>query len=65
MAADDRFVTSALTYYRARWKADFPAELHIYPTGGHGYSLRPSEHTVSTWPERCEDWMRKLGLLQR
>lgn len=65
MAADDRFVNSALTYYRALWKAEVPTELHIYPTGGHGYGLRPSDHTVSTWPERCEDWMRKLGLLKR
>lgn len=65
MTGDDRFTTSALFYYRALQAARVPAELHIYPTGGHGYGLRPSEHTVSTWPKRCEDWLRGLGMLKR
>jgi acetyl esterase/lipase len=65
MTADDRFVNGALTYYRALWRAKVPAELHVYPSGGHGYGLRPSEHAVSSWPKRCEDWMRGLGVLKR
>jgi len=63
MAGDDRFVSSALTYYRALWAHKVRASLHLYPTGGHGYGLRPSEHTICTWPKRCEDWMRRLGVL--
>jgi len=62
---DDRLNTSSLFYYLALRRAGVPAELHVYPTGGHGYGLRPSDHTVCTWPKRCEDWMRKLGLLKR
>jgi len=64
MTGDDRFTTSALFYYRALQKASVTAELHVYPTGGHGYGLRPSEHTVSSWPKRCEDWLRALGMLK-
>jgi len=64
VTGDDRFTTGALFYYRALRAAGVPAELHIYPTGGHGYGLRPSEHTVSTWPKRCEDWLRALGMLK-
>ncbi|MFO8013328.1 MAG: alpha/beta hydrolase [Phycisphaerae bacterium] len=62
---DDRFTPSALFYTFALRKAGVPVELHVYPTGGHGYGLRPSEHSVCTWPKRCEDWMRKRGLLKR
>ncbi len=57
-------VECALLYYLALVKAKVPSELHIYPTGGHGYGLRPSKNTVSTWPKRLEDWMRSQGLLE-
>jgi acetyl esterase/lipase len=45
-------------------KAGVPAELHIYGKGGHGFGLRPSENTCSTWPQRCEEWLRSQGLLK-
>ena len=41
-----------------------PAELHIYPEGGHGYGLRRTQNPVTTWPDRVEDWMRFSGLLE-
>jgi hypothetical protein len=34
--------------------------MHLYPSGGHGYGLRRSEHLVTTWPARVEEWMAKL-----
>ena len=46
-------------------KAKVPAELHIYASGGHGFGLRPSEHPASTWPQRCEEWMRSRGLMKK
>jgi acetyl esterase/lipase len=58
-------VECSLFYYLALRNAKVPAELHVYPTGGHGYGLRPSAHAVSTWPQRAETWMRSLGVLQR
>ncbi len=54
---------NALFYYAALTKAKVPSELHLYPHGGHGYGLRPSEQTVSHWPQRAEEWMRAAGLL--
>ena len=45
-------------------KAGVPAELHIYAAGGHGFGLRPSEHPCSTWPRRCEEWLRTSKLLE-
>jgi acetyl esterase/lipase len=57
-------VECSLFYYLALRDAKVPAEMHLYPDGGHGYGLRPSSHTVSTWPQRAEQWFRTLGLLE-
>lgn len=58
-------VEGSLFYYLALKHAKVPAEMHIYPSGGHGYGLRPSANTVSTWPQRAAQWMRTLGVLER
>ena len=64
MAQDDPIrVETAIFYALALKNAKVPFELHVYPTGGHGYGLRPSEHAVTTWPARVADWMRTRGLL--
>jgi acetyl esterase/lipase len=57
-------VECSLFYYLALKHAKVPAEMHLYPDGGHGYGLRPSAHTVSTWPQRAEQWLRELGVLE-
>lgn len=54
---------SSLFYYLALKQAGVKSELHLYPSGGHGYGLRPSDHTVSTWPARAEQWLRSIGVL--
>lgn len=45
-------------------KAGVPAELHVFPNGGHGYGLRPTERAVTGWPKLCEGWLRRQGLLR-
>jgi acetyl esterase/lipase len=37
------------------------SELHVFPTGGHGYGLRETEEPVTRWPALCETWMRGRG----
>jgi acetyl esterase/lipase len=54
---------NAASFYIELQKAKVPAELHIYTQGGHGYGLRPSEHPVSRWPERCADWLRAMKII--
>ena len=56
---------SALFYYLALKNAKVPAELHLYPMGGHGYGLRRTPFNISTWPKRAEEWMKALGVLDR
>jgi acetyl esterase/lipase len=42
-----------------------PVEVHLYPNGGHGYGLRPDKtKQVTSWPERCADWMRNRGIIR-
>ncbi len=55
---------NSVQLFLALKKAGVPAELHVYSSGGHGFGLRPSEQPVSTWPARCEDWLRLRGLLK-
>jgi acetyl esterase/lipase len=57
-------VETSLFYYAALRNARVPAEMHLYPSGGHGYGLRPSDKLVTTWPKRAEEWMRSLGVLK-
>jgi acetyl esterase/lipase len=56
---------TSVFYYLALKNAKVPAELHLYPSGGHGYGLRPTEQAVTTWPQRAEQWLRGQGLLER
>jgi acetyl esterase/lipase len=58
----DRSIYAALLYVELK-RAKVPAELHIYGKGGHGYGMRPSEHPVSTWTKRCEEWLRASKLI--
>ncbi|HSG70023.1 MAG TPA: alpha/beta hydrolase [Planctomycetaceae bacterium] len=44
-------------------KAGVLSELHVYPTGGHGYGLRPTEEAVTHWPQRAGNWLRETGML--
>jgi acetyl esterase/lipase len=62
---DNVRVECSLFYYLALKNAKVPAEMHLYPNGGHGYGLRPSDKLISTWPKRAADWLRSLGLLER
>jgi acetyl esterase/lipase len=64
IAEDDPVrVETALFYAAGLKKVDVPFELHVYPTGGHGYGLRPTKDLVTTWPQRATEWMRSRGVL--
>jgi len=66
MTGDDPVrVENALTYYSALKTARVPAELHLYPQGGHGYGLRRTNNPVTAWPDRAAEWMRASGWLAR
>ena len=55
---DSVHVENSLLYYSALKAAKVPVEMHLYPTGGHGYGLRPTKDAVTTWPARAADWLQ-------
>lgn len=63
-AGNDRVSPLGSLYlYEALKRAEVPAELHIYASGGHGFGMRPEGTPVSTWPASCQVWLRDQGLL--
>lgn len=66
MTEDDPVrVENALTYAAALKKVKVPFELHIYPTGEHGYGLRKTAEPVTTWPDRLQEWLVSRGLAKK
>jgi acetyl esterase/lipase len=62
-AGDDKSVPveNSLLFYHALKDKGIPAEFHIYPEGGHGFSLAIGKGYLETWPDRCIDWLRSLN----
>ncbi len=65
MTEDDGVRVENVLFYAAALKgAKVACELHVYPTGGHGYGLRKSKELVTTWPDRAADWLRSRRFIQ-
>lgn len=61
-AEDDKnHIRNSLVYYRACLEAGVPAEMHLYPSGGHGYGMRPGKRAADEWPLRCAEWLTDIG----
>jgi acetyl esterase/lipase len=62
-ASDDKSVPveNSLLFYQALKDHGVPAEMHIYPTGGHGFGLAIGKSYLETWTDRLVDWMRGLN----
>lgn len=61
-AADDTAVPvkNSLLFYEACLANGVPAELHIYPHGGHGFSFGYSKGRVQDWTRICARWLAEL-----
>jgi acetyl esterase/lipase len=58
--ADDQYGNSALVMASAMRLAKLPVELHLFPTGGHGYGLRPVKRAPIAWPLLAEKWLASV-----
>jgi acetyl esterase/lipase len=59
--ADDPYGNSVLVMAGAMRNAKLPVELHLLPTGGHGYGLRQGNPAADTWPVLAESWLKNLN----
>ena len=61
-ASDDSVVPvqNSLLFYEALVAHKVPAELHVYPKGGHGFSLALGQGRLNDWTELCARWLKDL-----
>lgn len=61
-ASDDEVVPveNSLLFYKALKDANVSATMHIYPKGGHGFSLALKDPQLSGWTERMFEWLESL-----
>lgn len=52
-------VENSTRFYHAMIKNKVPAEMHLYPGGGHGFGLN-NKTTDDNWMERLKNWMNRL-----
>jgi acetyl esterase/lipase len=64
-ASDDPMAgaENSVVMYMALKRASVPAELHIYAQGGHGFGVRKSGLSCSTWTDRFVAWLQSQGML--
>ena len=62
-AADDKAVPveNSLQLYKSLNDNGVAAEMHIYPYGGHGFSLAIDKGRLQTWSDRLADWLKDLN----
>lgn len=63
-AGDDQAVKvgNTIKFYEALLKHNVPAEMHIYPKGGHGFGVH-NQTTPDKWIERVENWLKASSII--
>ncbi|GAA4372504.1 hypothetical protein GCM10023186_02100 [Hymenobacter koreensis] len=65
-AQDDKSVPvqNSLRFYEACLRRNVPAEMHLYPKGGHGFGLT-NKTTKDDWMQRLQNWFDANGWLTK
>jgi len=51
-------VGNSLQFYQGLLRAGVPAEMHLFPHGGHGFGVRGTHGlTTAIWPQLALDWI--------
>ncbi|MEM1120952.1 MAG: family 16 glycoside hydrolase [Bacteroidota bacterium] len=50
-------VENSIAFYQALRDKGVEAEMHVYPEGGHGFSLAIGKGYLQTWTDRLGDWL--------
>jgi len=65
VAANDPLFTGENKVVSAWRTAGYPAEFHIYQTGGHGFGMMKNGTTTELWPDEFLAWLRMNKFLKR
>jgi acetyl esterase/lipase len=61
---DNERMTSVATALIDRWKkANRPAELHVFPDGGHGFGMNKKGKSCDAWTDLLARWLQRQGLI--
>jgi acetyl esterase/lipase len=62
LSDDDSIVPSvnSIQYYLALNKHNVPCEMHIYPTGGHGWGVYPTFKYYDEWSKSLSRWLERF-----
>ncbi|MBD2766725.1 alpha/beta hydrolase [Hymenobacter sp. BT664] len=65
-AQDDKVVSvqNSIVFYQACLHHGVPAEMHLYPHGGHGFGLQ-NKTTKDQWLDRLQNWLDANGWLTK
>ena len=65
-AEDDQIVPvqNSLVFYQALHRHRVPAELHVFPKGGHGFGLNNAT-TPTQWVDLLKNWLAANGWLSK
>lgn len=65
-AEDDKVVpvANSIRFYEALQRNKVPAEMHLYPHGGHGFGLH-NNTTGDQWFDRLKTWLEDNGWLKK
>lgn len=65
VASDDQlgFVPHSIALYEKWQAAQFPAELHIYEKGGHGFGMAVQQTSSDHWIKDFENWLFRRTLI--
>lgn len=53
-------VQNSLQLFEALKANQVPAEMHVYPYGGHGYGLAVNRGRLGMWPDLLSAWLNEL-----
>lgn len=63
-AKDDGFFPGSPIYAKALEEAGASVRTHFFEKGGHGFSLRPKESPLSTWPDLYLQWLKDIKIIE-
>lgn len=57
-------INNSINYYKSLKKHGVASELHLYDSGGHGFSLKKTNKgPVADWHKRLEEWLKWKSIM--
>lgn len=63
---DDKAVPplNSIVFYQALYAAGVSSSLHIFPSGGHGYTVNMKSGSAVMWPHIAIEWLKEMKFIQ-